>query len=41
MVTEIEDEVFRTRNFNLVVVVNHNGNLNSGHYMYPIKDGET
>ena len=30
MVTEIEDEVFCTRKFNLAAVINHSGNLNSG-----------
>ena len=32
VVTEIEDEVFYTRKFNLAAVTNHSGNLNSGHY---------
>ena len=31
VVTEIEDEVFCTRKFNLAAVINHSGNLNSGH----------
>ena len=33
VVTEIEDEVFCTRKFNLAAVITHSGNLNSGHYM--------
>ena len=40
-VTEIEDEVFCARKFNLAVVINHIGNVNSGHYMCLVKDGET
>ena len=39
-VTEIEDEVFCTRKFNLAAVINHSGNLNSGHYTCLVKDGE-
>ena len=41
VVTEIEDEVFCTRKFNLASVINHGGNLNSGHYTCLVKDGET
>ena len=41
VVTEIEDEVFCTGKFNLAVVINHSGNLNSGHYSFLVKDGET
>ena len=41
VVTEIEDEVFCTGKFNLAVVINHSGNLNSGHYLFLVKDGET
>ena len=41
VVTEIEDEVFCTRKFNLVAIINHSGNLNSGHYTCLVKDGET
>ena len=41
VVTEIEDEVFCTRKFNLAAVINHSGNLNSGHYTCLVKDGET
>ena len=41
VVTEIEDEVFCTRKFNLAAVIDHNGNLNSGHYTYLFRDGET
>ena len=33
VVTEIENEVFCTREFNLAAVINHSRNLNSGHYM--------
>ena len=40
VVTEIEDEVFCTRKFNLAAVINHSGNLNSGHYTCLVKDGE-
>ena len=40
VVTEIEDEVFCTTNFNLAAVINHSGNLNSGHYTCLVKDGE-
>ena len=32
VVTEIEDEVFCTRKFDLTAVINRSGNLNSGHY---------
>ena len=39
VVTEIE--VVCTRKFNLAAVINHSGNLNSGHYTCLIKDGET
>ena len=35
VVTEIEDEVFCTRKFNLAAVINH-----SGHYTCLVKDGE-
>ena len=41
MVTEIEDEVFCTRKYNLAVVIDHSGILNSGHYTCLVKDGET
>ena len=41
VVTEIEDEVFCTRKFNLAAVINHSRNLNSGHYTCLVKDGET
>ena len=41
VVTEIEDEVFCTRKFNLGAVINHSGNVNSGHYMCLVKDQET
>ena len=41
VVTEIEDEVVSTRKFNLAAVINHSGNLNSGHYTCLVKDGET
>ena len=41
VVTEIEDEVLCTRKFNLAVVINHSGNLKSGHYTCLVKDGET
>ena len=41
VVTEIEDVVFCTRKFNLAAVINHSGNLNSGHYTCLVKDGET
>ena len=40
VVTEIEDEVFCTRKFNLAAVINHSGNLNSGRHMCLVKDGE-
>ena len=40
VVTEIEDEVFYTRKFNLAAVINHSGNLNIGHYTCLAKDGE-
>ena len=40
-VTEIEDEVFCTRKFNLPAVINHSGNMNSGHYTCLLQDGET
>ena len=38
VITEIEDEVFCTRKFNLAAVINHSGN--SGHYTCLVKDGE-
>ena len=41
VVTEIEDEVFCTRKFNLAAIINHSGNLNSGHYTCLVKDGQT
>ena len=41
VVTEIEDEVFCSRKFNLAAVINHSGNLDSGHYTCLVKDGET
>ena len=31
VVTEVEDEVFYTRKFNLAAVINQSGNLNSAH----------
>ena len=37
---EIEDEVFCTRKFNLTAVINHSGNLNSGHYTCLVMDVE-
>ena len=40
VVTQIEDEVC-TRKFNLAAVINHSGNLNSGHCTCLVKDGET
>ena len=41
VVTEIEDEVFCTRKFNLDAVINHSGNLSRGHYTCLVKEGET
>ena len=41
MATEIEDEVFCTRKFNLAAIIKNSGNLNSGHYTCLVKDGET
>ena len=41
VVTEIEDEVFCTRKFNLAAAINHSGNLNIGHYTCLVKDVET
>ena len=41
VVAEIEDEVFCIETFNLASIINHSGNLNSGHYMCLVKDGET
>ena len=41
MVTEIEDEVFCTRKFNLAAIINHSRNRNSGRYTCLVKDGET
>ena len=41
VVTQIEDEVFCTRKFNLAAVINHGGNLNCGHYTCLVQDGET
>ena len=41
MVPELEDKVFCTRKCNLAAVINHRGNLNSGHYTCLFKDGET
>ena len=41
VVTEIEDEVFCSRKFNLAAVINLSGNLNSCHYTCLVKDGET
>ena len=38
VVTEIEVEVFCTRKFNVDAVINHSGNLNSGHYTCLVKD---
>ena len=38
VVTEIEDEVFCTRKFNLAAIINRSGNLNSGHYTCLVKD---
>ena len=40
MVTELEDEVFCTKKFNLAGIINHSGNLNSVHYTCLNKDGE-
>ena len=40
VVTETEDVVFCTRKFNLAAIINHSGNLNSGHICL-VKDGET
>ena len=40
VVTEIEDEVFCSRKFNLAAVINHIGDLNSGHYTCLVKDGK-
>ena len=40
MVTEIEDEVFCRKKFNLAADINHSGNLNSGNYTCLVKDGE-
>ena len=39
--TELEDEVFCTRKFNLAAIINHSGNLSSGHYTCLVKNGET
>ena len=41
VVTETEDEVFCTRKFSLAAIINHSGNLNSGHYRCLVKDGQT
>ena len=41
VVTEIEEKVFFTRKFNLAGIINHSGNLNSGHYLCLVRDGET
>ena len=41
VVTELEDEVFCTRKFDLAAIINHSGNLNSGHYTCLVKDGQT
>ena len=41
VVTEIEDKVFFKRKFNIASVINHSGNLKSGHYRCLVKDGET
>ena len=41
MVTEIEDEVFCTRKFNLGAIINHSGNVNSGHYTCLAKERKT
>ena len=41
VVTQIEDEVFCTRKFNLAAVVNHCGNLKSGHCTFLVEDGGT
>ena len=41
VVTEIDDEVFCTRKFNLAAVIIHSGNHNSVHYTCLVKDGET
>ena len=40
VVNEIEDEVICTTKFNLAAVINHSGNVNSGHYACLVKDGE-
>ena len=41
VVTEIEDEVFCRRKFIFSAVMNHSGDLNSGHYPCLVKDGKT
>ena len=40
MVTEIEDELFCRRKFIFSAVINHSGDLNSGHYTCLVKDGD-
>ena len=40
LVTEVEEEVFCTRKFNLAAVVSRGGNLNSGDYTFVVKNGE-
>ena len=41
VVTEIEDDVFCNRKFNLVAIIKHCRNLNSGHYTCLVKDRDT
>ena len=38
VVSELEDEVFCTRKFNLAAVISHSGNLTSGDYRYLVKE---
>ena len=39
--TELDDEVFCAKIFCIAAIINHSGNLNSGHYRCLVKDGET
>lgn len=41
VVTELEDEVFCIRKFYLSAIINHSGNLNSGHYKGLVKERES
>ena len=41
VVTEIEDELFCRRKFIFSAIINHSGDLNSGHYTCLVKDGDT